>query len=109
MLLYTYICAFNYVQAVSYDISNSVFRLHVIANSNSNEDQNLKYKVRDALLTYMNKLCENINSKEEAISMAYEHKADFENIILLILILVISNFQQKHMVTYLFQPECMMP
>ena len=67
---------------MSYDISNSVFRLHVIANSNSNEDQNLKYKVRDALLTYMNKLCENINSKEEAISMAYEHKADFENIAL---------------------------
>ena len=49
--------AFSYVNAVSDNISNGVFRLHVIANSNSEEDQNLKYKVRDALLEYMNSLC----------------------------------------------------
>ena len=40
---------FSYVEAVSEEISNSVFRLHVIANSDSEEDQNLKYKVRGAL------------------------------------------------------------
>ena len=57
LLIYTTICAFSYVQAVSTDISNSVFRLHVIANSNSDEDQSLKYKVRDNLLKYMNNIC----------------------------------------------------
>ena len=41
LFLYTIICAFSYVNAVSTDISNSVFRLHVIANSDSTEDQNL--------------------------------------------------------------------
>ena len=51
------ICAFSYVKAVSSDISNSVFRLHVIANSDSKEDQSLKYKVRDSLLSYMNGIC----------------------------------------------------
>ena len=82
LVLYIFICANNYVQAVSADISNSVFRLHVIANSNSKEDQNLKYKVRDKLLNYMNSLCININSKEEAISLIQAHKKEFENIAL---------------------------
>lgn len=78
--LYIFICANNYVQAVSSDISNSVFRLHVIANSDSKEDQNLKYKVRDKLLDYMNSLCADIDSKEKAISIVQNHKKDFENI-----------------------------
>ena len=39
LFLYTFICAFSYVQAISSDISNSIFRLHIIANSNSDEDQ----------------------------------------------------------------------
>lgn len=37
LFLYTTICAISYVDAVSSDISDSVFRLHVIANSNSDE------------------------------------------------------------------------
>lgn len=80
LALYTFICASHYVQAVSTDIQNSVFRLHVIANSNSSEDQFLKYKVRDALLDYMNTLCQNINSKEEAISLVEHYKSEFEKI-----------------------------
>ena len=56
LFLYTTISAISYVEAVSTDISDSVFRLHVIANSDSNEDQALKYKVRDNLLKYMNNI-----------------------------------------------------
>ena len=54
LILYTTISAISYAEAVSTDISKSVFRLHVLANSNSDEDQVLKYKVRDNLLEYMN-------------------------------------------------------
>ncbi len=82
LFLYTTIYAFSYVQAVSTDISNSVFRLHVIANSNSDEDQNLKYKVRDNLLKYMNTICKDCSSKEEAISVASMHEDDFKQIAL---------------------------
>ena len=82
LFLYTIIYAFSYVQAVSTDISNSVFRLHVIANSNSDEDQNLKYKVRDNLLKYMNTICKDCSSKEEAISVASMHEDDFKQIAL---------------------------
>ncbi len=79
-IVYILLSVFSYSNAVSADISNSVFRLHVIANSNSNEDQNLKYLVRDELIKYMNSICENIYSKEDAIKIANENKDEFYNI-----------------------------
>lgn len=78
--LFFFFSAFSYADTVSTDIANSVFRLHVIANSDSEEDQNLKYKVRDALLEYMNSLCATISSKEDTINIAQNHIKDFENI-----------------------------
>ena len=39
-------------QAECEQISEEVFRLHILANSDSSEDQALKLKVRDALLEY---------------------------------------------------------
>lgn len=80
--LYTTICAISYVKAVSTDISNSVFRLHVIANSNSEDDQALKYKVRDKLLNYMNNICKDCTSKEEAINIVSEHQEEFKQVAL---------------------------
>lgn len=79
---YIFICAYSYVQAVSNDLKNSVFRLHVIANSDSSEDQNLKYIVRDNLLSYMDQLCINCSSKDEALKIAKLHKDDFKTIAL---------------------------
>ena len=76
-IVYILLSAFSYSNAVSTDISNNVFRLHVIANSDSYEDQNLKYLVRDELIKYMNSICENIYSKEEAIKIANENKDEF--------------------------------
>ena len=78
--IYIFICAISYVSAVSSDIANSVFRLHVIANSDSVEDQSLKLKVRDELLSYMNSLSENCNSKDEVMELAKEHINDFKEI-----------------------------
>lgn len=80
--IYTTICAFSYASYISQDISNSVFRLHVIANSDSDGDQNLKYMVRDSLLEYMNELCSNCSSKSEAISIAKENINNFKEIAL---------------------------
>ena len=80
LFLYTFICAQDYVTAVSSNLSSAVFRLHVIANSDSDEDQALKLKVRDSLLQYMNTICTNCSTKEEAISIATAHKNDFQKI-----------------------------
>ena len=80
LFIYTFICAQSYVTAVSSDLSNAVFRLHVLANSDSEEDQKLKLKVRDSLLQYMNTLCSSCQTKAEAIAIAIEHKNEFQKI-----------------------------
>ncbi len=78
--IYVFIWAFSYVNAVSSNIADSVFRLHVIANSDTEEDQNLKYLVRDALIEYMNFISNGSATREEAISLANSHKNDFYKI-----------------------------
>lgn len=80
LFLYVSISAISYVNAVSSNIEESVFRLHVLANSDSKEDQDLKYKVRDNLIEYMNSLCIDIESKEGALNIANSHLTDFEQI-----------------------------
>ena len=62
------------------DIKDKLIRFHVIANSDSKEDQELKLKVRDALLSYMNTLSSNCNTKEEAIQIATQHQNEFQTI-----------------------------
>lgn len=74
------ISAISYVDAVSNNIADSVFRLHIIANSDSEEDQNLKLKIRDELLSYMNSISENSINKEETIKIAEEHIQEFKHI-----------------------------
>ena len=82
LFIYTNICAISYAQNISTDIARSVFRLHVIANSDNKEDQDLKYKVRDNLLKYMNKICKDCTSKEDAISLVEKNKDIFKQIAL---------------------------
>lgn len=48
------------------EIYNKVVRLHVIANSDSEEDQALKLAVRDAILEKVSSATENCSSREEA-------------------------------------------
>lgn len=80
LFLYVMLYSFSYANNVVSDLSNSLFRLHVIANSNTKEDQNLKYLVRDELISYMNTLCSNVSSKEQAIAIANEHLDDFQKV-----------------------------
>lgn len=80
LILYILISAYSYSTNISNNIASEVFRLHVIANSNSEEDQNLKYIVRDNLINYMNTLTQDSKTKEEAILLAQEHSDDFYKI-----------------------------
>ncbi|MBR2381661.1 MAG: stage II sporulation protein R [Clostridia bacterium] len=50
-------------------IYESVVRLHVLANSDSDEDQALKLTVRDAILSYVSPLVIDSKSREEAIEI----------------------------------------
>lgn len=69
LFLFTTVSAISYVNAVSSNIASNIFRLHVIANSDSPDDQNLKYIVRDAVIKHVNTIGENAKSKEELISL----------------------------------------
>ena len=80
LFIYILISAISYTNAVCSDISDSVFRLHVIANSNSAEDQNLKYIVRDNVLEYMNSITSSVTSKEEIIEIVSNHLEEFRQI-----------------------------
>lgn len=58
-------------------IYESVVRLHVLANSDSEEDQALKLKVRDAILAYTSPKVIDSKSREEAIEIL---QGELENI-----------------------------
>ncbi|MGN0453273.1 MAG: stage II sporulation protein R, partial [Ruminococcus sp.] len=55
------------------DISEKVFRVHILANSDSDEDQALKLKVRDAVVTEGEHLLSCVHSKEEAMNTVAEN------------------------------------
>ena len=80
ILLYTLVSAISYSNAVSSNLSENIFRLHVIAASNSEEDQNLKYIVRDEILKYMNELTKNATSKQEVIELVNNNVNTFKEI-----------------------------
>jgi stage II sporulation protein R len=50
-----------------------IFRLHIIANSNSEEDQNLKYELRDYMLGFTQELFKDCSSPEQAEMVAREN------------------------------------
>lgn len=45
-------CVVSYAEKITTDLSNNIFRIHIIANSDSKEDQALKLKIRDNILQY---------------------------------------------------------
>ena len=79
-VIYLCLCASTYANTVSAQLEDHIFRLHVIANSDSTEDQALKLKVRDALLEYMNSICIDINNKSEVMQVAQSCLTDFTTI-----------------------------
>lgn len=60
-------------------INDKVIRLHVIANSDTINDQQLKYKVRNKIISKFNNEFENISSKEESEYIIIEKINDIRN------------------------------
>lgn len=80
LILYVSVCAVSYTNAVCTNIADSVFRLHVVANSDSDEDQNLKYIVRDSVINYINKISKDSTSKSEVIQNAKNNLEEIKSI-----------------------------
>ena len=80
MSIFLFVSATTYANTVSKDLSENFFRLHIIANSDSNEDQSLKLKVRDGIIDYMKTLSYEGINKDDAVILTKEHLEDFKNI-----------------------------
>jgi stage II sporulation protein R len=61
-------------------IPDNVFRLHIIANSDTESDQNLKLKVRDEVLQYTYTLFNNAKSKYEAENVISDNLQNISNV-----------------------------
>lgn len=60
-------------------LTEEVIRLHVVANSNSPEDQELKLQVRDAIIELLEKAADQMPTREEAYAYIESHLEDIAN------------------------------
>ncbi|HIS26659.1 MAG TPA: stage II sporulation protein R [Candidatus Pullilachnospira intestinigallinarum] len=65
-------------QALQREISGQVLRLHVVANSDSRQDQEQKLKVRDGILKMLNPVLSNAGSAAESRRRVEEHLGQVE-------------------------------
>lgn len=61
------------------EIRSEVVRLHVLANSDSEKDQQLKLQVRDAVLSAADGLMNDVTDKELALETAKAHLPELQN------------------------------
>lgn len=61
------------------EISDEVFRLHILANSDEADDQELKLKVRDKVLLHTESLFKSAKSKTEAENLIADNLQDICN------------------------------
>ena len=74
------VSAFGEFQKNCASLSEKVLRLHVLANSDSEADQQLKLKVRDAILQESDRLFQQSDSKEAAMAQMATHFSDVEQV-----------------------------
>lgn len=63
-------------------LEQDVLRLHILANSDTQADQQLKLDVRDKVLTYISPLYESVSTKDEALEITEDNLELIENIAL---------------------------
>ncbi len=65
----------DYIEAreMQQEIAGKILRFHVLANSDSDEDQALKLKVRDAVGSKMSSLLKNVTDIEECKQITTDH------------------------------------
>lgn len=61
-------------------INDKIFRFHVLANSNSEEDQELKFKVRDSVLLYCSQFIKEDMKKDDVKEVIRMHMDDIKKL-----------------------------
>ena len=82
-ILMTIAITFTYAAAVSIkqdEMANGLLRLHVIANSDTAHDQEIKLIVRDAVLEFCEPILENAADRKEVQKIVNENMQELANI-----------------------------
>lgn len=69
-----------YSDKITQGISDRILRLHVVANSDSDEDQALKRQIRDDLLIYMKENMGDNSTLDQSKKFVNDHISDIEKI-----------------------------
>ncbi len=72
--------AYTYSENIQEGLAGSLIRLHVVANSDSGTDQDIKYKVRDNILKYMSSQSAGLESVDDARKLVQENMDRIEQI-----------------------------
>jgi stage II sporulation protein R len=59
-------------------LRENLVRLHVVANSDSEEDQKVKLQVKDAIVAYLQPIMEKVPDKDEAMQYIRENLSDLQ-------------------------------
>lgn len=60
--------------------AKEIVRFHVLANSDTEEDQELKLKVRDSVGAYVSKLLDGVTTREETIQVMENHLPEIKKV-----------------------------
>ena len=80
ILLGLFLCSGTPALRTQEKISDKIIRLHVLANSDSPEDQDLKFTVRDAVFHYASEILQDSQNRQDAEIILRKHLHEFENI-----------------------------
>lgn len=80
LFCFIFISLSSYANTISQNLSNNFFRLHIIANSDSEKDQELKLKVRDNIISYMKSQNYSDCSKDDVISSVSKNLKEYKQI-----------------------------
>ncbi|WP_194192495.1 stage II sporulation protein R [Clostridium chrysemydis] len=76
----TEVKADNYIEYDYNNVKDEIIRFHVLANSDSKEDQELKLKVRDEVIKYLEPLLKNSKSIDESREILNKNNSKVINI-----------------------------
>lgn len=61
-------------------LQENLVRLHVVANSDSQEDQNIKHQVKDAIVAYLQPIMDQFSNKKQAVDYLQENLSSLQGL-----------------------------
>ena len=80
LFCFIFISISSYANTISQNLSDNFFRLHILANSNSDNDQQLKLEIRDAIIEFMNSQNFSNKTKSEVVNLVKNNLNEYKRI-----------------------------